>query len=55
VISISRANCNALIPFFDEHAFQNAYTHTRSGKRVSSKIVPVRTVNIFLQPLQRQR
>jgi hypothetical protein len=55
VIVISRANCNAEISFLLAHARQNAYTHTRNGKRDSSKIVPVRTVNICLQPLQRQR
>lgn len=43
------------MPFFDAHARQNAYTQTRSGSRLSSNTVPVRTVNIFLQPRQRQR
>src|SRR5580692_7163754 len=44
VISISRESCNAEIPFFEEHAFQIAYTQTRNGSRVSSNTVLVRTV-----------
>jgi hypothetical protein len=47
------ASCNALMPFLLAHARQNANTHTRSGNRDSSKIVPVRTVNIFWHPRQR--
>jgi hypothetical protein len=49
VTPISRANWQLLIPLrllVMSHAAEN---HLRSGKRLSSKIVPLRTENVLLQ------
>jgi hypothetical protein len=55
VICISRDSCNTEIPFLEAHAFQNAKMQTLKGNRVSTKIVPVRTVKNFLHARQRHR
>jgi hypothetical protein len=54
-ISVSRASWDTDIPSSLAHALHSVYTQTRSGSRVSSRIVLVLTVNIRRQTRQFQR
>src|ERR1041385_2434848 len=51
VTPISRASWQLLIPLRLEVTSQNAINHFWSGKRLSSKIVPLRTENVLSQAL----